>query len=198
MARRILGALLITRALAPLLLLAAFIVASFVAVREITGAASRYGERVAAQVDTARQTFARASQGFDALATYIGAVKGAVDGIAGDVARLAGSVTIPVIDRSITIPGVAQFKRVVAGVAAAGRAAGKEVDKVTSLVTVPAQLSEISDATRSFAGDVRSVLVRWIGFVAGVLVLAVAVWTLGALAAIADEVRRGWALVRGT
>jgi hypothetical protein len=197
MARRIEGALLITRALGPLFLFAAFAVASVVATREITHAARAYGARVAAQVDTARQTFAEASEGFTALASYVADVKGAVDGVARDVSRLASTVTIPVIDRSIQIPGVTQFRRVVADVAAAGRAAGSEVGKVTALAVVPAQLEEVRTFTQVFAADVKAVVVWWILFVAGVLALALVAWTAGQRAVISGEVRRGWALVRG-
>jgi len=197
MARRIDGAVLIIRALAPLIVFAAFAGSSVVAVREITGAAGRYGRRVAAQVDTARQTFTRASEGFAALATYVAAVKRAVDGVATDVRRLSSRVTVPVIDRSIRVPGVAEFKTVVSDLATAGRQVGTEVDKVTSLVTVPGQLREIQFATETFAADVESAVVRWIVVVLSVLALGLAVWAVSELARIVSDVRRGWALLRG-
>lgn len=138
MARRAQGALVIIRALTPLLLLAAFALTSVTTVRGITRAAGTYRDRVAAQVETAQQAFAAANRGLAALATYVTAVKRAVDGVATDVARLASAVQVPVINVSLQIPGVSELKGVVRGVAAAGRAVGSEVDKVTSLGSVPA------------------------------------------------------------
>ncbi|HEX9705617.1 MAG TPA: hypothetical protein VGA20_10250 [Gemmatimonadales bacterium] len=197
MARRIQGVFVILRALAPVLLLAVFIASSVTAVRGIRGAARTYADRVEAQVDTARQAFANASAGLAALAGYATAVKQVVDGVARDVRRVAASIQIPVINVSIQVPGVAEVKRVVAGVEAAGRVVGGQVEKVTALATVPAQLGEIQSATLTFAADVRSALVRWIVLVAGVVVLAVVVWILGSAAHIVGEVGRGWALLSG-
>lgn len=197
MLRRLLGTFLMIRALSPFILLAAFLIPSWLTVREITGAAARYGEAVEAQIDSARQTFERANAGFTALSGYFTAVKRVVDGVATDVRRLASAVDIPVINVRIEIPGVTQLKQVVAGVAAAGRAVGTEIGKITSLATVPAQLVDIREATRTFAADVRIAVVGWITLVVGVLALAVVVWILGALTHIASELQRGWALVRG-
>ncbi|MGH9261391.1 MAG: hypothetical protein ACRD08_16115, partial [Acidimicrobiales bacterium] len=85
----------------------------------------------------------------------------------------------------------------VANVAAAGRALGREVEKVTALGVVPTQLVSIRSATNQFAGEMRSAVLRWIGIVVGVLSLAVVAWFLGSLARAVSEVRRGWAQLRG-
>jgi hypothetical protein len=82
-------------------------------------------------------------------------------------------------------------------VAAQGRALGSQVDKVTSLGSVPAQLVEVRSATLTFAQDVRFAVVRFVMILIGVLSFGVVVWVLGAGAHIVGEVRCGWALVRG-
>jgi hypothetical protein len=74
---------------------------------------------------------------------------------------------------------------------------GDQVAKVTALATVPTQLVEVRRATRTFASDVRSVVVRWIVFVGGALTLAVLVWIVGSVAHIVGETRRGLALMLG-
>ncbi len=202
MARRIQGALLIIGALAPLILLVVFALSSVITVGAISRATGRYRDRVRAEVDTARQAFARADSGLAALGTYVTAVRSAISGVASGVAKLASSITVPLPDGwprlpSVPIPGVPQFKQVVAGVAAAGQALGREVDKVTALGAVPTQLADIRSATNEFASEVRSAVVRWIGIVVGVLSLAVVAWFLASLARVVGEVRRGWALLRG-
>jgi hypothetical protein len=195
--RRLLGAVVIVRALAPALLLAAFLAVSLAAVGGIRDAAGRYAERVEAQVDTAREAFANASAGLGALAGYATAVKGSVDGVARRVAALAATIQVPVIDVTVQVPGVREVKEVVRGVEAAGRLIGGQVEKVTALASVPTQLGEIRSATLTFAADVRSAVLRWIVLVSGVLAFAVLVWVVGSAARIAGELGRGWALVRG-
>ncbi len=202
MARRIQGAFVILRALAPLILLVVFAISSVITVDAISRATGRYRDRVRAEVDTASQAFARANEGLAVLAGYVTGVKGAVDRVAADIARVASTITIPLPAPlppmpSITIPGVPQFKAVVRDVAAAGRAVGNEIGKVTALSVVPAQLGDIRSATYEFAGEVRGAVVRWISLVLGVLALAVVAWVLASLARIVGEVRRGWALLRG-
>lgn len=198
MARRILGAFVILQALAPLLLLSVFALASVIAVRRISHAAGEYRRVIGAQVDTARATFARANQGFTALGNYFTVVNRTVDRAARDVAGLASSISIPLPNiRPIPIPGAAQFKRAVEDVAAVGRVVGSEIGKITSLATVPAQLTEITSATRTFARELRSAAVRWIVVVLGVLSFGVAVWFVGSVARIVGEVRRGWNLLWG-
>ncbi|MGH7645013.1 MAG: hypothetical protein ACREMR_05455 [Gemmatimonadales bacterium] len=202
MARRIQGALLIIGALAPLMLLLVVVVSSLITTGAISRATGTYRDRVRAEIDTARQAFAQANEGLTALNTYVTAVKNAVGAVAGTVARIASSITVPLPDPlpqlpPVQIPGVAEFKRVVADVAAAGRVVGREVAKVTALAVVPAQLGNIRTATYEFAGEVRSAVVRWIGIVVGVLLMAVVAWFLASLARVAGEVRRGWALLRG-
>jgi len=198
MARRILGAFIILHALAPLILLSVFALASVMAARRISHAAGAYRRAIGAQVDTARATFARANQGFTALGNYFTVVNRAVDRAARDVAGLASSISIPLPNiRPIPIPGAAQFKRAVEDVAAVGRVVGNDIGKITSLATVPAQLTEISSATREFAGEVRSAAVRWIVVFLGVLSFGAAVWFIGSVARIVVEVRRGWNLLWG-
>jgi len=198
MARRILGAFVILQALAPLILLSVFALASVMTVRRISHAAVEYRQRVGAAVAAARANFETANQGFTALGTYFTRVHGAVDRAARDVAGLASSISIPLPNlRPIPIPGAVQFKRVVADVAAAGRAVGSEIGKITSLATVPTQLAEITSATRMFAREIRSATVRWIVVVLGVLSFGVAVWFVGSVARIAGGVRRGWNLLWG-
>ena len=197
MARPVQGALVIIRALTPLLLLAVFALTSMITADGISRAAAMYRGRITAQIDTAQQAFATANRGLAALATYVTAVKGAVEGVAQDVARLASAIQVPVINVSIQVPGVRELKGVVAGVAAAGRVVGREVDNVTSLGSVPAQLVEVRSATLTFARDVKAALVRFIMIVLGALSFGVVVWVLGSVAHIVGEVRRGWALVRG-
>lgn len=136
------------------------------------------------------------------MGTYVTAVRGAVGGVARRVANLASSITVPLPQGwpqlpPVQIPGIPQFKQVVAGVAAAGRALGAQIDKVTALGAVPAQLADVRAATNAFAGAVRSAVVRWIVIVVGVLSVAVVAWFLASIARTADEVRRGWALLRG-
>jgi len=198
---RILGALVIVRALAPLVLLVAFTTASVGTVRAISRAASAYRDQVRREVDTARAAFARANEGLTVLGAYATGVKQAVDRVAADVARVASRITVPLPDGwptiSMQIPGVPQFKEVVRTVAAAGRILGREVDKVTALGGVPAQLTAISAATGDFAGAVRSAVARWIALVVGVTALAVALWLLGSAARVVSDVARGWALLRG-
>ena len=206
MARRILGALIIIQALAPLIILVVFAGASYLTVHRISNAAGEYRRVIGAQVDTAKMAFARANEGFTALGTYVTQVNRAVDGIAAPIRNAISSISfqIPKIGLlefpkigPIEIPGVKEFKRVVADVEMAGNAVGNEIDKVTSLVTVPAQLREISSATGTFAREVQSATVRWIVIVLGVLSFGVAVWFLGSIARIVVEVRRGWNLLRG-
>jgi len=198
MARRLLGAFVILHALAPLILLSVFALASVMAARRISHAAGAYRRAIGAQVDTARATFARANQGFTALGNYFTVVNRAVDRAARDVAGLASSISIPLPNiRPIPIPGAAQFKRAVEDVAAVGRVVGNDIGKITSLATVPAQLTEISSATREFAGEVRSAAVRWIVVFLGVLSFGAAVWFIGSVARIVVEVRRGWNLLWG-
>ncbi|MGH7676699.1 MAG: hypothetical protein ACREMV_15650 [Gemmatimonadales bacterium] len=202
MARRILGALLIIRALAPLIVLVVLVVSSLITAGAISRATGTYKGRVRAEIDTARQAFAQANEGLTALNTYVTAVKNAVGAVAGTVAGIASSITVLLPDPfpqlpPVQIPGVAEFKRVVADVAAAGRVVGREVDKVTALKFVPTQLDDIRSATNEFAGAVRSAVVRWIGIVVGVLLMAVVAWLLASLARVAADVRRGWAQLRG-
>jgi len=202
MARRIQGALVIIGALAPLILLVVFALSSVITVGAISRATGRYRDRVRAEVDTASQAFARANEGLTVLAGYVTGVKRAVDRVAADIAKVASTITIPLPAGfppmpSVTIPGVREFKAVVRDVAAAGRAVGSEVGKVTALSVVPVQLGEIRSATYEFAGEIRSAVVRWISLVLGVLALAVVVWFVMSVARIGSEVRRGWALLRG-
>lgn len=206
MARRFLGALIIIQALAPLIVLVVFAGASYLTVRRIANAAGEYRQVITAQVDTAKAAFARANEGFSALGTYVTRVNRAVDGIAEPIRKAVSSISfqIPKVGLlefprigPIEIPGVKEFKRVVADVEAAGDAVGNQIGKVTSLVTVPAQLREISSATGTFAREVQSATVRWIVLVLGALSFGVAVWFLGSIARIVVEVRRGWDLLRG-
>lgn len=198
MARRILGAFVILQALTPLILLSVFALASVITVRRISHAAGEYRHRVGAAAAAARANFETANQGFTALGSYFTRVHGAVDRVARDVAGLASSISIPLPNiRPIPIPGAAQFKRVVADVAAAGRAMGGEIGQIASLAAVPAQLTEITSATRAFAGEVRSAAVRWIVVVLGLLAFGVAVRFVGSVARILGEVQRGWNLLWG-
>jgi hypothetical protein len=72
-----------------------------------------------------------------------------------------------------------------------------DIGKITFLATVPARLTEISSAIRTFARGIRTAGVRWIAAVLGMLSFGVAAWFVGSVARIAGEVRRGWKLLWG-
>jgi hypothetical protein len=211
---------MILHAIAPIVLFVAFALASATALRSISGATGTYRDLVRAEVAEARAALSRANEGFTALNGYFTAVKGAVDGVAVDVATLTSSVSVrlpaivvPQVDLVVTtfprtvlltarnlsagVPGVKEFKSLVADVHATGQAVGSEIDKITSLATVPEQLREIGAATTEFSTEIRSALVVWLAIVLVCGLVVLVVWTLGAVGRILGRIRHGWALLTG-
>jgi hypothetical protein len=223
MFRRLRGALIILRVLLPFLLVIGLALATWAMARHVVAATQDYGERLSSQLDEIKAAVDEANEGLQAIGGFVVATAGAAETLAGRVADLSDSVTIPlpdvavpeftipVINRdidlpdfrlgdgdlSIPIPGVAPLKSLAGELVEAGQQLTDPMVKMAALADVPPNLEEAATDTVEYAGEIRTTMTTWLGIVLILLVVAALVWLFAALRPTLEELHRGWSLLMG-
>lgn len=223
MMRRLKGAMIVLRVLLPVLIAIALILVTWLTVRQVSEATRQYGEELSAQLDEIREAVEQANEGLQAIGSFAAAATGAADALIDRVGALADSVSIPlpeieippfeipIIDveidlpdftlgagsLDIPIPGVEQLKELTGRLAEAGRELGDPVVKIAQLTTVPESLEEAAGDTVEYASEVRSSMWAALRWILAIALFGALVWAIAAVRPITDELRLGWAMMRG-
>ena len=198
MADRLRGLGMVTRALAPVLILVLLGTVTWVAADRLAELGEDYGRVTAGHLGQIREAVEEVDEGLQALAGFAVAAAEAASAASREMVGLEESLIIPLPGGvEIAIPGSRLLKGVAAALAEAGVAVTGPAAKVGALSEVPGQLEQAGEDALALGGKIGAAAGAWRATVLLLLAAAGLVWVAGNRRAMAADLRCGAAMLMG-